>query len=336
MRLGLPSSGFSTAQSADRPVPPTRVDLKFRRRVPCLPDGGIAPTRRRWRSALLPQLLIAPLAAGSFFLLPATIVEAQQGNQTSNEISLPVWVQLLIEPNGVLAAFGLGSPIRLAVVWATREMTKSRNLTIKGALDQQSGAITKSHDSLNIIKGALDQQSSAIIKNHDSLNIIKGVLDQQSSAITKSHDSLNTIKGALDQQSSAITKSHDSLNTINGALDQQSGEINTIKETVLKNRVSTQVEIDPFSSVQRILKMMMRNSDTSLGSAGKIPLLQPRPFEKSCYAQSKLFLSRPLSHEETLLSRAPVAGSSCCSRFPLASARKHCRNSAKRTSKFTA
>ena len=220
---------------------PTLADLK----IPLQGSGSTSPergalpqARRCWRNALLPQLLAAPLVAGSLFLLPATIAEAQQRSQTSNQTSLPTWVQLLIEPNGVLAALGLGSPIGLSVAWAIRGMAKSHNSlnTIKGVLDQQSNKITENHNSLNIIKGVLDQQSNEITRSHDSLNTIKGVLDQQSNEITRSHDSLNTIKGVLDQQSNKITENHNSLNTIKGVLDQQSNEItrshdslNTIK-----------------------------------------------------------------------------------------------------------
>jgi len=118
------------------------------------------------RSSLLSQLFAAPLVAGSLFLLLATIAEAQPASGALNQGSLSRWVQLLIQPSGILAALGLGSPIGISIAWTTREIIKNRDSfnAIKGTLDKQANQITKTHDLLNIIDSKLEQKVHRIIK----------------------------------------------------------------------------------------------------------------------------------------------------------------------------
>lgn len=81
------------------------------------------------RFFVLPQLLAAPLLAGSLFLAPPSMANSHQGSSQYKWLS--DIIQLLFQSNGTLPALALGSPIAFSLLQVSKSLSKTNELNSK-------------------------------------------------------------------------------------------------------------------------------------------------------------------------------------------------------------
>ena len=155
------STGTDCGSKATVTVPPTATTTASSFQLP--PDlqaGSISsapfcpftPAFPMRRFFLLPQLLAAPLLAGSLFILPLSIAEAQEGNNTvrNNEVHplAEIAVGLLSGAGSVLTTVYFMSKSRLKKLEKIYEKTIKMDNDLKN-LEKLNGGVTEKVDSNN-------------------------------------------------------------------------------------------------------------------------------------------------------------------------------------------